>query len=165
MSDKVKTAKEFMVEIEKVFVKSEKAEIGTLLTSLTSIRYRGKSNIREYIMQMSHLFSKLKALKLDLSEDLLVHLILISLPSQFSQFEMGYNYQKKTWSLNELISHYVQEEDRLKQKKIESAHLTAVPKDKRKDKKRKNKEAVDTATQKEQHQKPTTDSCFFCKAE
>ncbi|XP_060182535.1 uncharacterized protein LOC132612246 [Lycium barbarum] len=81
MSDKVKTAKEFIAEIEKVFVKSEKDEIGTLLTSLTSMRYQGKGNIRECIMQMSHLASKLKALKLELSEDLLVHLVLISLPS------------------------------------------------------------------------------------
>ncbi|XP_070032473.1 uncharacterized protein [Nicotiana tomentosiformis] len=87
MSDKVKTAKEFMAEIEKVFVKSEKAKIGTLLTSLISMRYQGKGNIREYIIQMSHLASKLKELKLDLSKYLLVHLILISLPPQFSQFK------------------------------------------------------------------------------
>nr|XP_009619667.1 uncharacterized protein LOC104111632 [Nicotiana tomentosiformis] len=79
MSDKVKTAKEFMTEIEKVFVKSEKAEI---------------DNIREYSMQMSHLTSKFKALMLDFYEDLLVHLILISLPPKFSQFKGCLNYPK-----------------------------------------------------------------------
>ena len=52
--------------------------------NLISMRYKGKGNIREYIMEMSHLASKLKALKLELSEDLLVHLILISLPAQLS---------------------------------------------------------------------------------
>lgn len=41
--------------------------------------------------------------------------------------------------LNELISYYVQEEERLKQDKIESAHLTST---KDKFKRRKNKEAV-----------------------
>jgi len=56
---------------------------------------------------MSHLISKLKALKLELSEDLLVHLILISLPAHFWQFKVSYNILKDTWSLNELISHYV----------------------------------------------------------
>ncbi|KAK4388610.1 hypothetical protein Sango_2467600 [Sesamum angolense] len=69
-------------------------------------RYTGKGNIREYIMKMSHLASKLKALKLDLSEDLLVHLVVISLSTQFSQFKVSYNCQKETWSLNELISHW-----------------------------------------------------------
>nr|XP_018630674.1 uncharacterized protein LOC104108970 isoform X1 [Nicotiana tomentosiformis]XP_033515253.1 uncharacterized protein LOC104108970 isoform X1 [Nicotiana tomentosiformis]XP_033515254.1 uncharacterized protein LOC104108970 isoform X1 [Nicotiana tomentosiformis] len=164
MSDKVKMAKEFMANIKKVFVKSEKAEIGTLLTSLISMRYQEKSNIREYIMRISHLFSKLKALKLDFSEDLLVHLVLISLPLQFSQFKVGYNSKKETWSLNELISHCVQEEDRLKQEKIESAHLAAVPKDKRKYMKRNNKEAVDTTPQEKQHYEPITYGCFFCQA-
>ena len=69
MSDKITTAKEFLADIEKRFVKNEKAEIGMLLTSLISMRYRGKGNIREYILEMSHLASKLKALKLELSED------------------------------------------------------------------------------------------------
>jgi hypothetical protein len=47
------------------------------------MNYKGKGNIREYIMEMSNLASKLKALKLELPEDLLVHLVLISLPAHF----------------------------------------------------------------------------------
>ncbi|KAB5534361.1 hypothetical protein DKX38_017447 [Salix brachista] len=82
LSDQITTAKEFLANIEKRFVKNEKAEI---------------------------------ALQLELSEDLLVHLVLISLPAQFNQFKVTYNCQKETWSLNELISHCVQEEERLKQ--------------------------------------------------
>ena len=92
MSDKVTTAKEFLEEIEKQFAKNEKAETSTLLANLISIRYKGKGNIKEYIMEMSHLASKLKPLKLELSEDLLVHLVLISLPTQFCQFKVSYNF-------------------------------------------------------------------------
>ena len=103
-------------------------------------------------MGMSHLASKLKAHKLDLSKDLFVHLVLISLPTQFSQFKVSYNCQKETWSLNELISHCVQEEERLKQEKIESAHLTGTSKDKGK-KMKKDKEAVEVPYQKKQHKK------------
>ncbi|CAN1216838.1 hypothetical protein LINPERPRIM_LOCUS788 [Linum perenne] len=66
---------------------------------------------------MSHIVSKLKALKVDLSEEFLVLMVLVSLPSQFSQFKISYNCQKEKLSLNELISHCVQEEDRLKQEK------------------------------------------------
>ena len=64
-------------------------------------------------MQMSYIASKLNTLKLELSEDLLVYLVLILLPAHFSQFKVSYNYQKKKWTLNELISYCVQEEERL----------------------------------------------------
>ncbi|KAJ9171116.1 hypothetical protein P3X46_019164 [Hevea brasiliensis] len=102
MSDQVDTAKAFLEDLEKRFAKNEKAETSTILAKLISMRYTGKGNIREYIMKMSDLASKLKALKLDLS-DLLVHLVLISLPAQFSQLKVSYNCQKDSWSLNELI--------------------------------------------------------------
>ena len=114
-------------------------------------------------MEMSHLASKLRAHKLDLSEDLLVHLVLISLPTQFSQFKVSYNCQKETWSLNELISHCVQEEERLKQEKIESAHLTGTSKEKGK-KRKKDKEATEVPYQRKQHKEKRVDGCFFCGA-
>ena len=82
--------------LRKRFAKNEKAETSTLLAKLISMRYVGNGNIREYIMEMSHTASKLKALKLELSEDLLVHLVLISLPTQYSQFKVSYNCQKET---------------------------------------------------------------------
>ena len=114
---------------------------------------------------MSHLASKLKALKLELSEDLLVHLVLISLPTQFNQFKVSYNCLKDSWSLNELISYCVQEEERLKQDRIESAHLATTSKDKRKNKKRKNdKEVVVLTPQKKQYKEHTQDGFLFCEA-
>ncbi|KAI9157562.1 hypothetical protein LWI28_024483 [Acer negundo] len=107
---------------------------------------------------MSHIASKLKALKLELSDDLLVHLILISLPAQYGQFKVSYNCQKEKWTLNELISYCVQEEERLKQDKTESAHLASISKDK--GKKRKNIEVAKGPAQKKQQQ--DKESCFFC---
>ncbi|PIN26830.1 hypothetical protein CDL12_00417 [Handroanthus impetiginosus] len=67
-------AKLFLEELEIRFTKSEKAETSTLLPKLVSMRYKEKGKIREYIMYSS----KLKELKLELSEDLLVHLVLTS---------------------------------------------------------------------------------------
>ncbi|XP_047314036.1 uncharacterized protein LOC124917745 [Impatiens glandulifera] len=80
MSEDTTNAKDYLVEIKKRFVKSDKDETRTILKSLISMKYNGNGNIREYIIEMSNLVSKLKALKLDLHEDLLVHFILISLP-------------------------------------------------------------------------------------
>ena len=78
------------------------------------MKYKGKGNVREQIMEMSHNASKLKALKLEFSYDMLVHLILLSLPTQYNQFKVSYNDQKEKWSLNELISYCVKKEDKLK---------------------------------------------------
>lgn len=162
MSDEV-TAKEFLAKIEKLFVKNDKAEISTTSLNLISMRYKDKGNIREYIMEMSHLASKLKALKLELSEDLLVHLVLVSLPAQFNQFKISYNCQKEKWSLNELISHCVQEEERLKQDKTECARLVGTSKGKQK-KRKMDKEAASAPAQKKHQQNKSEDvSCYFCK--
>ncbi|RVW26309.1 Retrovirus-related Pol polyprotein from transposon TNT 1-94 [Vitis vinifera] len=67
-------AKAFLDQIANRFAANEKVETNTILSKLVSMRYKGKENIREYIMEMSNLVTRLKALKLELSEDILVHL-------------------------------------------------------------------------------------------
>ncbi|KAL1321598.1 hypothetical protein AAHE18_14G138300 [Arachis hypogaea] len=127
-----KDAKQFLKDVEKFVAKNKKAWASSFLNKLVSMRYKGKGNTREYIMKMSHLASKLKALKLELSEDLLVYFILIFLLAHFGQFKVIYNTLKDTWSLNELISHCVQEEERLQQDKTESTHMASSSQYKRK---------------------------------
>ncbi|KAK9690503.1 hypothetical protein RND81_09G132700 [Saponaria officinalis] len=150
VSDEITDAKEFLAEIEKRFVKNDKAETSTLLQRLISRKYQfSKGNIREYIMEMSHIASKLKALKLDLSDDLLVHL-----------FKVSYNCQKEKWTLNELISYGVQEEERLKQVKAEIAFLASTSKGK--GKKRKFEPKAATKGPDEQKENEESISCYFC---
>ena len=59
------------------------------------MRYEGKGNIRKYIMEISNPTSKLKLPKLEIYEDLIVYLVLISLPTSFIQFKVSYNSQKQ----------------------------------------------------------------------
>ena len=63
ISETIKTAKEFLEEIKNRFAKNEKSKTSTLLANLISMRYKGNENIREYIMEMSHLASKCKKRK------------------------------------------------------------------------------------------------------
>ena len=77
-------------------------------------------------MERSNLVTQLRALKLELSDDILVHLVLISLLAQFCPFKISYNTQKEKQTLNKLIAQCVQEEDILKQEKIESVHLATT---------------------------------------
>ena len=58
MPDKV-SVKSFPAEVVDRFIKSNKAEAITHLSKLINMRYNSKENIREYIMKMSNLVSKL----------------------------------------------------------------------------------------------------------
>ncbi|RDX85117.1 hypothetical protein CR513_33737, partial [Mucuna pruriens] len=82
-------------------------------------------------MEMSNLASKLKSLKLEFSEELLMHLVLISLLAHYREF-------KDKLSLNELIHRYVQQERRLHREKAKIAHFVLTPQNK----KRKNTKGV-----------------------
>ncbi|XP_051132644.1 uncharacterized protein LOC127252494 [Andrographis paniculata] len=166
ISDDIITSSDFLVEIEKRFTKSDKAEMSTLLKSLITMRYNGKGNIREYNLNMSNTASQLRALKLDLSEDMLVLLVLLSFPTQYDQFKVSYNCQKEKWTLNELISHCVEEEERMKPNKTEEVHVVDTSKDAG-GKKRKYK-AVKVETAKAHVPAPAPrarpeKTCFFCK--
>ncbi|XP_078153481.1 uncharacterized protein LOC144548641 [Carex rostrata] len=137
------------------------------------MKYKDKESIREYIMEMSNIVSKLRALKLEISDDLLVHLVLISLPPHFGQFKVSYNCQNDKWSLNELISHCVEEEERLKQVKTESAHVATTSKSKasvkrkRSDQTKNNKDVAVTTNKKQDKGKKVATSenaCYLCGA-
>ena len=119
-------AKTVLNQIVNRFAANEKVKTSTILSKLVSMRYKMKENIKEYIMEMSNLVTRLKALNLKLSKDILVHLALIFLPTQFSPFKINYNTQNEKWTLNELIAQCVQEDEGLKQEKIESAHLAST---------------------------------------
>lgn len=47
--------KSFLAKIEKRFAKNDEAETSTLLQSLISMKHNCKRNVREYIIEMSHL--------------------------------------------------------------------------------------------------------------
>ncbi|CAM8911557.1 unnamed protein product [Rhodiola kirilowii] len=124
LPDEISSAKDYLAEFEKRFVKNDKAKTSEPLVNLISMKYSGKGNVREHIMEMSQLASKLKALKLELSENILVHLVLISLSSEYSQFRISYNCQREKWTLNEVISFCVEEEEMLKYDKAANSKAT-----------------------------------------
>ncbi|RDY10022.1 hypothetical protein CR513_05528, partial [Mucuna pruriens] len=68
------SARRFLGEIEQSFAKKEKVEMSNLLAKLILMKYKGRGNIREYIMEMSNLATKLKSLKLELGENFILHL-------------------------------------------------------------------------------------------
>jgi gag-polypeptide of LTR copia-type len=84
-------ALDYLKELEQWFVRNEKAEIDIMLTKLYTMKYNDRNNVREHILEMMNTASKLKAHKLDISEDMLVYLPLNSFPISFGQFKVSYN--------------------------------------------------------------------------
>ena len=59
-------AKAFLKEISDRYAINEKVETSTILAKITTMRHNGKGSIREYILEMSNLAARLKALKLEM---------------------------------------------------------------------------------------------------
>ncbi|KAG6525509.1 hypothetical protein ZIOFF_015466 [Zingiber officinale] len=104
---------------------SSKAETGALMNELTSLRYDNQSGVREYVLKLIFLQSKLRGLNVTLPADFIVHHALNSLPPEFSQIKTAYNTQSEYWTVNDLIAKCVLEEDKLNREKIESALLVS----------------------------------------
>ena len=54
---KEESTKSFLSQMANRFARFEKVEMSTILGKLVSMRYKGKENIREYIMEMSNLIT------------------------------------------------------------------------------------------------------------
>ena len=104
------SAVKFFKQLKQRFVKSDKAEIITLLHKLVSMRYNDLWKIKEYILEVSYMVSKLITLYLEFPDEVVVYFALMPQSPQVSYFEVSYNYQKEKWIVNELISHLMQEE-------------------------------------------------------
>ncbi|XP_062025237.1 uncharacterized protein LOC133741324 [Rosa rugosa] len=120
-------AREYFKNVEEKFKVSDKAEIGNLMNTLITMKFDGVGSVREYIMKGIDVAAKLKALNLNIEETFLVHLLLNSLPQQYSQMQSNYNTQKEKWTMNELISICVQEEDRIKKGKSIGINFVSKP--------------------------------------
>ena len=149
------------------FVTSDKALANTLIMKFSSICITSVRGVREHIMQMRDIAAQLKKLGIDMSDSFLVHFILNTLPHQYGPFKISYNTHKDKWSINELMTMCVQEEERLVMELGESAMLaTTFGKNKRND-------TSQTYTSKSNQKgkgriPPQADikkenKCFFCK--
>ena len=103
---------DFLKAIGEQFVTSDKALVSTLIMKFSFIHITNVRGVREHIMQMRDIATQLKKLGIDMPESFLVHFILNTLPHQYGPFKIAYNTHKDKWSINELMTMCVQEEER-----------------------------------------------------
>ncbi|XP_050935247.1 uncharacterized protein LOC127143976 [Cucumis melo] len=73
---------------------ADKSLAGTLMSTLTNIKFDGSRTIHEHILEMTNLAARLKTMGLEVNENFLVTFILNSLPSEYGPFHMNYNTLK-----------------------------------------------------------------------
>jgi hypothetical protein len=108
------TAKEYLKKVESQFTVSSKTYASTIIKRLVVEKYSFGSGVREHILKMSNMTSKLKTMDMGLKNEFLVHLVMSSLAKEFEAFEINYNSQLENWEIEKLIAMCVQEEERIK---------------------------------------------------
>ncbi|XP_047252325.1 uncharacterized protein LOC124887182 [Capsicum annuum] len=112
-----------MKAIDEQIVSSDKVFANTLMKKLSSMTFDRSRTVREHIMKMIDIAAKLKLLEVDMSTPFLMHFVLNSLPTKYDPFKISYNTHKDKWSINELLTMCVQEEEKLKHEMSESVNL------------------------------------------
>jgi hypothetical protein len=98
------TAKEYLNKVESQFTGSSKTYTRTIIKRLVTEKYSLGSGVREHILKMSNMASKLKTMDMGLKHEFLVHLVMSSLPKEIETFEINYDSQAKNWGIEKLIA-------------------------------------------------------------
>ena len=87
---------------------ADKSVVGTLMSTLTTMKFDGSRTMNELVIEMTNIATRLKTLGMTVNENFLVQFILNSLPSEYGPFQMSYNTMKDKWNVHEL--HTLQQE-------------------------------------------------------
>lgn len=165
------TASEYLKKVESQFTGSSKAYASTLIKNLVTTKYTG-AGVRDHILRMSNMSSKLKSMEMELSEQFIIHLIFASLPKEFETFAVNYNAQPEKWAIEKMIAMCVQEEERIKGQSGDSVNY-ASPTKKRNFQSSKpqgrpqwnpsSSKPHGKAPDHQQHQEVDKDTCKWCK--
>ena len=148
---------DMLMTIDDQFIEFVTSLASTLIIKFSILRLIEVKGLRDHIMHMIDIEAQLKNLEVTISESFLVQYILCTLP-QYSPLKISYNTHKEGWSISELLTMCVQEEERLLVEQGEKVLFT-LPHCKGKNNaknKGKGKTQPKASIKKES-------TCFFCK--
>ena len=82
---KTDSAKEFMGLVGERSQITNKSLVGTLMSTLTIIKFDGSHSIHEHVIEMTNIATRLKTLGMTMNKNFIVQFILISLPIAHSK--------------------------------------------------------------------------------
>lgn len=102
----------------KRYSNSTNAEVFMIIQELFSMRYDFSiGDVRSYVVRMIQYQSRLNALDVPLSDKILVHYVMNSLPPEFSMIKTIFISQNEVWDMNDLLTKVVSEESKIKGEK------------------------------------------------
>ena len=104
---------------------TDKSLAGTLMSTLTTMKFDGSRTMYEHVIEMTNIATRLKTLRMTMNENFLVQFILNSLPFEYDPFQISYNTMKDKWNVHKLHNMLVQEETRLKNQGSHSVHYVS----------------------------------------
>ncbi|KAH0652658.1 hypothetical protein KY289_030336 [Solanum tuberosum] len=122
---KTENAKDFLKLVEESSQTADKSLVGTLMGTLTTMKFDGSRTMYEHVIEMTNVVARLKSLGMEVEQNFLVQFIINSLPSEYGPFQMNYNTMKDKWSVHELHGMLVQEEVRLKNQGTHSINFVS----------------------------------------
>jgi hypothetical protein len=120
------TAKEYLKKVESLFTGSSKTYADTIIKRLVTEKYSFDSGVREHILKMSNMASKLKTIDKGLKDEFLVHLVMSSLSKEFEAFKINYNSQPENWRIEKLIAICVHKEERRRELRMHVVILSTM---------------------------------------
>ena len=93
------------------------------MKQLMDMRYDNNGGVREFILKMVHIQTKLKSHNINLNEKFIVSHALNFLFADFSQIKTAHNTIGEKWTINDLITKCVVEKEKLKKEKSDIALL------------------------------------------
>ncbi|XP_062114360.1 uncharacterized protein LOC133825436 [Humulus lupulus] len=104
-------AEEFLTNVGKLYDTGENPETGSLMDEIQTIKYDENKGVRDFILKIVPIQSKLKDHKVPLPDSYIIHHALHALLASFSLIKTAYNTYNQAWSINDLISKCVAEEN------------------------------------------------------
>ena len=99
---KIESAKKFMWLVGERSQTADKSVAGTLMSTLTTMKFDGSRPMHEHVIEMTNIAARLKTLGMAVNENFLVQFNLNSLPSEYDSFQISYNTMKDKWNVHEL---------------------------------------------------------------
>jgi hypothetical protein len=104
-------AKKYMDSIEEKYRGNDKQYSLAIMHKLINTKHHISKSVREHIMYLCDLGTKLNTLNMGFDDPFMVHLALVSLPDEYGNLVSSYYNMKEKWTIDELISHAMLEED------------------------------------------------------